>query len=245
MHPPSEAFRLVVGADRLALCGRLPRISHHHHATAAIVVGIDRPLGFQAGRAHWSTAALLAPGFSHAVEVNGGRMAVFLLSPSAVDASSLGPLRDLPHPGRWVELGRALLDGQLTDFEPVSHSLQQERLNTRPVDPRLHDATERIARTLRENTSIEELAAEVGLSPSRLMALCREQLGTSFRSYRRWLRTFEVARRFASGASLTEAAYLAGFSSSAHLSIAAREHFGLRPSHVLNPANRAGILSLG
>jgi AraC-like DNA-binding protein len=107
--------------------------------------------------------------------------------------------------------------------------------------PAFDRATDAIASSLHTNLAITELAADARLSPSRLMALAREQLGVSLRGYRRWLRAFHVARAYAAGASLTSAAHAAGFASSAHLSAAAREHFGIRPSHVLNPHNRAAI----
>jgi len=245
MVSTESARRLVMGAEQLAMCGRLPRVSRHHHAAAAVIVGLDHPLGFRAGKTHWGRAVLLAPGFTHEVEVRGGRMVAFLLPPSAVDASRLAPLRELSRPGDWVELGQALQRGELSDFEGVTRGLARERLDVRPVDPRLRRVTEQMLGALRENTPIDELAAGVRLSSPRLMALCREQLGSSLRTYRRWLRAFEVVRRFAAGASLTEAAGLAGFSSSAHLSSAAREHFGLRPSDVLSPASRENIVLLG
>ena len=89
--------------------------------------------------------------------------------------------------------------------------------------------------------AIEELALAARLSASRLMALARRQLGSSLRQYRSWLRSFRVARDYAAGRSLTEAALEAGFASSAHLSAATREHFGIRPSDVLSPANRGAI----
>lgn len=107
--------------------------------------------------------------------------------------------------------------------------------------PAFDRATDAIASSLHTNLAITELAADARLSPSRLMALAREQLGVSLRGYRRWLRAFHVARAYAAGASLTSAAHAAGFASSAHLSAAVREHFGIRPSHVLNPHNRAAI----
>ena len=48
-------------------------------------------------------------------------------------------------------------------------------------------------------------------------------------------------RDYAAGLSLTEAAFAAGFASSPHLSVSTREQFGIRPSDVLRPANRATI----
>ena len=57
-----------------------------------------------------------------------------------------------------------------------------------------------------------------------------------------WTRAFAVARGYAAGASLTRAALDAGFASSAHLSATSRESFGIRPSQILSPGNRARIV---
>jgi AraC-like DNA-binding protein len=73
------------------------------------------------------------------------------------------------------------------------------------------------------------------------MALVRAQLGTSLRGYRRWLRAFQVARTYAAGASLTAGALDAGFASSAHLSAASRDQFGIKPSQLLAPRTRCLI----
>jgi AraC-like DNA-binding protein len=236
---------LLVGTDRIGLAGDLGNVSTHQHATAAVVVGLDGPLkyiGAYDRREHVSQAALLAPGFSHAVDVCEGRLAVFLLPPETFAATSLRrPVSDLDS-GEWVELATQL--DQLSSFEPVDRALAESRASARPVDPRLVKAIGIIARRLHENVPLEELAAAVGLSTSRLMTFAREQLGTSLRAYRRWLRTFRVARDYAAGASLTRAAFDAGFASSAHLSAAAREHFGIRPSQVLSPENRSRIVVL-
>lgn len=237
--------RLLAGADRVALCGRLPEIGRHRHAAPAVVVGVDAPLGIRAGRAHQTRAALIAPGLAHSVAVGGGRMAVFVLPPGAIAAVEGGaPVRDLPHASRWVDLAQSVLQGGLLDFSEVDHCLAREQLNTRPIDDRLRKAIAALAGTLDENTPIELAAAVAGLSPSRLMTLARAQLGTSLRVYRRWLRAFRVARDYAAGNSLTSAALAAGFSSSAHLSAAARAHFGIRPSDILSPSNRGSIRAL-
>lgn len=246
--PTEDAgVRLLAGVERIALCGRFPAIGRHRHAAAAVVVGIDGPLTFLAEGAHHSRAALLAPGFTHAVETRGGRIAVFVLPshaaalPGAQGRSSEAPVRDLPKTGSWVELGLAVLERKLHDLAPVDALLTREVPNLRPIDDRLRSALHALEDTLDRNTPVAQIAAAARVSPSRLMALAREQLGTSLRSYRRWLRAFQVARDYAAGCSLTAAALKAGFASSAHLSVAAREHFGIRPSDILTPANRHAI----
>lgn len=236
-----RTVRVVAGPDRIALCGQLGAIGHHRHAAPAIVVGVDAPLAFVADRVHTSRAALIAPGFGHAVHVPHGRIAVFLLPPHAIAADAIPPIGDLAHPGAWLELGAALLRRELPDFAPIDRALARERLAARPIDDRLRAALARTAAHLDDNLSIDDLAAAVHLSPSRLMGLARDQLGTSLRAYRRWLRMFRVARDYAAGTSLTQAAHAAGFASSAHLSAAARESFGIRPSDILASRNRGAI----
>ncbi|AKU99133.1 Transcriptional regulator, AraC family [Labilithrix luteola] len=186
---------------------------------------------------------MIAPGFAHAVDSRGGRIAVFLL-PAYALTGHWAEVRGLSATGSWVELAEAVAHQQLDGFDPVDRLLAHEQVGTRPVDERLQLAIGALAGALDENVSMAEIASVARLSPSRLMALAREQLGTSLRPYRRWLRAFEVARAYASGASLTEAALAAGFASSAHLSIAAREQFGIRPSDVLAPQHRALIRTL-
>jgi AraC-like DNA-binding protein len=241
---PTEGVRLIAGVERIGLCGHFREVSRHRHAAAALVIGVDGPLRFvtyRSQRSHESRAVLIDPGFAHAVDTRGGRLAMFVLPPHARRAAGHPPLRDLCHPGRWVALGEAVFRQELVDFTEIDHAVAREGLDASPIDDRLRTALHALAATLDTNLSIEEVAAAAHLSPSRLMTLAHAQLGASLRAYRRWLRAFQVARDYAAGASLTEAALAAGFSSSAHLSAAARDHFGIRPSDILTPHNRRSI----
>lgn len=246
---PEGRLGVLLGAEQIAVSGDFGSISRHHHAAPAVVIGVDGPLRFLAGAgadgvsgapaSRQSRAALIAPGFHHAVDLQAGRIAFFVL-PAAGAPLSVEPVHEL-RPGPWLELAEAVTTGALTSFEPVARALDQERIHPRPIDARLRHAILRLATSLDDNLAIEELAGDAGLSPTRLMALARDQLGTSLRGYRRWLRAFQVARGYATGASLTEAALAAGFASSAHLSAAVREQFGVRPSQLLTPRARAAM----
>src|SRR6185295_10655625 len=167
------------------------------------------------------------------------------LPPHVLGAPAL-PVMDTPDPGGWIELAAAVSRDELRSFEPIDHQVRQQlRGRARradaiaaPIDDRVLRATAVIADALDENLPVDAIAASAGVSPSRLMALVRAQLGTSLRGYRRWLRMFQVARTYATGASLTAGALDAGFSSSAHLSAASREQFGIKPSQLLAPRRR-------
>lgn len=234
---------MLIGEEQVALAGDLGSIGPHHHAAPAIVVGVDRPLRFIANGTRQCRAALIAPGFHHAVELYRGRIAVFVL-PAAGAPLHRETVHELGDAGPWLELAEAVAERQLDSFEPLARCLAREHLAPRPLDERLRRALTSLAGSLDDNLGVEELAASAGLSPTRLMALARAQLGTSLRGYRRWLRAFHVARQYARGASLTEAALEAGFASSAHLSMAVREQFGIRPSQLLTPRTRSAIRSM-
>ncbi|MBL8950723.1 MAG: hypothetical protein JNK82_08110, partial [Myxococcaceae bacterium] len=165
-------MQLLVGTDRIALLGLEGRVTTHAHATAAVIVAVDRPLRLHAGgRSRDLRAALLAPGFQHALDLRGGRLGVFLLPPSYVER----PLTELDG-GPWLELVT-----RFAGFDAVDDELGA---TARPLDDRLRRALELMTVRLDENLPLEELASAVRLSPVRLMTLAREQLGTSLRSYR-------------------------------------------------------------
>lgn len=83
------------------------------------------------------------------------------------------------------------------------------------------------AERLDENITLEAVARNVGLSPSRVRHLFVEQTGLPFRTYVLWLRLTKAVGMFAGGRSLTEAAHEAGFADSAHFSRTFRRMFGL------------------
>jgi AraC-like DNA-binding protein len=78
-----------------------------------------------------------------------------------------------------------------------------------------------------------DAAALACLSPSRFRARFDAELGLPFRRYRLWRRMAAVMRAVAAGATLTDAAHCAGFSSSAHLSTTFKRMFGLTASDLL------------
>lgn len=75
-----------------------------------------------------------------------------------------------------------------------------------------------------------EVAAQVGISASRLTHLFTAQVGIPLRRYVLWRRLHIAITRIQSGDDLTDAAHAAGFADSAHLSRTCRDTFGLPPS---------------
>lgn len=80
-----------------------------------------------------------------------------------------------------------------------------------------------------------EVAKRLSLSESRFLHLFREELGIAWRPYLLWRRMICAIQAILNSSSATEAAHLAGFSDSAHLSRTFRNNFGMsiRQAHIL------------
>jgi len=81
--------------------------------------------------------------------------------------------------------------------------------------------------------TLESIAKEAFLSPTRFRHLFVEQTGTALRPYvlwRRFLRSWTLVR---DGAALSEAAHEAGFADAAHLTRTSQRMFGFAPSALL------------
>lgn len=122
------------------------------------------------------------------------------------------------------------LEGELMAWlEKPSSGAPDERLH--PTERgRLPAVLEWLDQALEASVRVEDAAAAAGLSPSHFMHWFREASGMSFRAFVRWLRLQRAVRTLATGATLTEAAHLAGFADSAHLSRTFVATFGVPPA---------------
>ena len=100
-------------------------------------------------------------------------------------------------------------------------------------DDRVLRATAYIQRHLNESLTLEQVAAEVFLSPSRFRHVFVEQTGMALRPYILWRRFLRVWELLAAGESLSSAAHDAGFADAAHLTRTSRRMFGFPPSAML------------
>ncbi len=77
------------------------------------------------------------------------------------------------------------------------------------------------------NWRAAEVASKLALSESRFLHLFSEELGLSWRPYLLWRRIICAVQAIINNSSATDAAHLAGFSDSAHLSRTFRNNFGM------------------
>ena len=97
-------------------------------------------------------------------------------------------------------------------------------------DPRILRAVAHIASHLDRPLTLEEVAEEACLSPSRFRHLFVEQTGMALRPYMLWRRLVRVFELLMGGETLSSAAHRAGFADAAHLTRTCRRMFGVPPS---------------
>jgi AraC-like DNA-binding protein len=196
-----------------------------------------------------------APNTYHAVDTTGAEVLVIFFAPESQPGASLrsaltGSMKLLDDETRsWFRSSPS--HAELT--EPAGQKWLTEmaaRLGAENTPPRVLDR--RVRRALQyarealpeQDTSLKELALQVGLSPSRLMHIFTRSTGLPLRPYLRWLKLQRAVISIATGRSITEAALDAGFADSAHLSRVFREGFGMRPTDLAAPL-RDGARDVG
>ena len=97
-------------------------------------------------------------------------------------------------------------------------------------DERILRAVSYIKSHLDAPLTLEKVAAEAFLSPSRFRHLFVEQTGMALRPYILWRRFLRVWELLTTGESLSTAAHGAGFADAAHLTRTSRRMFGFPPS---------------
>lgn len=84
-----------------------------------------------------------------------------------------------------------------------------------------------------ERWRASEVAESIALSESRFLHLVKEQLGIAWRPYLLWRRLLCAIKVILEGKNATQAAYIAGFSDSAHLSRTIKKTFGMNLTELL------------
>ncbi|WP_369690801.1 helix-turn-helix transcriptional regulator [Nocardia crassostreae] len=101
------------------------------------------------------------------------------------------------------------------------------------IDERIAEAVRAVREDPAKAVPARELAVRAGLSESRFLHLFRQEVGTSLRRYRLWVRLMHAAKLSAAGHNLTTVAVEAGFASPSHLADRFRTTFGLSASRLI------------
>ncbi|MGY4399037.1 AraC-like DNA-binding protein [Sphingomonas sp. UYAg733] len=248
-HEAAEsAARVFAWGARAIYLGPALNLSAHRNAVAVVALGLDHAFGVAdppAGSSGWyrrCRSAVIPPGTLHHFAVTCGRMAFLYVDPFSDDlfrlrASAATPMPhaafDLAQQDPLIRIMTALADRR-ADWPATRAALEPLLAGParRPIDSRVKSALAILHRDAQERTTLETLAAHVGLSESRLRHLFKDATGVPLRRYRLWVAMRAALQTMARGESLTQAAMDGGFASSAHFSSAFRDMFGMEPSRL-------------
>ncbi|HYC56881.1 MAG TPA: AraC family transcriptional regulator [Candidatus Binatia bacterium] len=105
---------------------------------------------------------------------------------------------------------------------------------SREIDPRVQRVLELIEERRLDEAPVSQLAAEVGLSESRLRALFAKELGCNLPQVRRWMTVWKAVMLWHEGLSFTDVAHAVGFYDLAHLDHVLGEAFGISPTDMVD-----------
>lgn len=209
--------------------------AHAHYAIQLVLS--DRPVPVWTASEGWQKrcAVLLGPSLMHAL----GR------SDEAVTLVYLEPDSDA---GRRI---RQLLQHGVAILSPEQQAACRDALDAKPqapdealveqlvpagggvaerrTDPRIDALLADVDAWLDKGSGTSRLAAAAGMSVSHFQHRFRAQTGMPARPYLRWRRLLRAMHAVMTGATLIEAALLAGFADAAHFTRTMRRHFGITP----------------
>jgi AraC-like DNA-binding protein len=215
--------------------------SHRHHCVQLFMVlrGSLLVRGRPTERWRKCGAALVRPDAVHEIDARGRTVLIgFIDAESEVGAALCQQIHGeiACVPARQVANWRAMLGPTPNQARAerwlVRCVLQRERAVT--IDPRVRRVLTYLRKQLPPSgdVSLKTLAGIAGLSPSRFMHLFTTSVGVPVRPYILWLRLQRAACDLVNGASVTSAAYSAGFSDAAHLTRTFRRMLGNTPSEL-------------
>lgn len=243
----SWAGRLFLDSGHMLYAGPVrPTAVHAHHAFQ-IVLALQGTvtLGGRDGiDAAECGVAVVPSDAAHAIVVGCPSALMLYVDPDTLEGRRLRQLAiTSDSPAAWHAAG-ATLRPYMTALAPIEWSAAQHLrvtmletlVGTASRPQARHPALVRALRVLRERLDgpmrLAPLAAELGISESRLLHLFGEELGLPFRSYVAWLRLRRAATAVQGGSNLTEAAHEAGFADAAHFTRTFRRMFGITPSEI-------------
>lgn len=259
----SNHILLYLWKLRTLFMGELDTVGAINTAATTYLVGLEKPFNVIEPNANKRVAAqtLLVPaGQKIEVDTGGQLIAMCYLDPYGSDlrhiqASMQQPLDSVfLHNQReqdQIQLLQTLYHKQEAPNTAYNLLTQQVFLGLKNEDLLLPTAVNsNILRAIAliqndpaSNISNEALAKQCNLTTPQLQRWFKRTTGLPVRRYRLWHRLFVTANNMAKGMSLTDAAYDAGFSDSAHFNHTFRSLLGITPSMVFKPKKALYIYS--
>jgi len=236
---PQVQGTLFLWPDHWQVVGQLIANRPHRHISASLLVGLDRPFRLQVdGQWRLTRAALVAPDVVQALDPGMASMWIAQLDPDSDHWRALVPVA-----GSASSVDLDLGDGWFTavqgqDCAGVAACLEALVSATGrapvPLDARVRRVCDVLRRELPDRLDVGALAAEVGLSASRLTHLFRQQTGVPLRRFLLHLKMNRALAFWRPDRPVSHLAMEAGFYDQPHLVRTARNMFDALPSEYVS-----------
>lgn len=251
-----SSIRLYLWPHRLLFLGRGFDTGLHRHHAAQICFGLDGPLRLRTVRGGpWleHTGFYVPPDQPHEFAAEIACTAIIYVEAESAEFAALReallvgdeltPL--MPEPNRLALL-RTLIatGGTLEQADEICRTALGLKGATAPhasLDPRIAKCLGIIRSKLDQPLRLAALAGALNVSESWLAHRFPNEVGVPMRRYILWQRLWRAIEFALKGATLTDAAYAAGLSDSAHLSRAFRETFGVTPSFLFEHRDQLDV----
>lgn len=207
----------------------------HSHMAAHIIVCLDGEMCVMSDGTEYLCYGIMIPsGISHMVNTYEKDVLVFLYDCTTNVARQMENIRCISRENcdsiikLYKDMQQECTGGCYKKFETsvlellgITDSMHQIS------DERVVAAMSYIRKESSEKLSCRDVAGAVHLSPGRFSHLFKAQVGMTFAAYVIYQRVMRAYMLILQGKSITEAALMAGFSSSAHFSDVNRRVFGI------------------
>jgi AraC family transcriptional regulator len=235
-------FQLYVWPQRLLMLGPAYASARHRHHAAQIAFGLDGPVIFESPHTgvHRADMLLISPNTPHAHPAFGP-LAFLYLWPESTEwvnfpGQKNGGVVPLPFNLQLRSIARSAAAGDAAAAQSlVAHLIGRSARNVLSDDALVSRAVTLINRSLDGPITLAAVAKAMHRSPSRFAHRFSAATGLPLRRYVLWCRLRAATAAAMRGLSLTEAAHIAGFADSAHLSRTFRAAFGVTPSLLFKP----------
>lgn len=222
------------GAAWVAFRGRHSDNNLHAHAAIQVVTASkgEVTVATSEGTMLCAPSITIRSGVMHLL-LPGDRCTILLVQPQSILGLRLQELSPDPIGASPPSITACL--SSTKPLDEVIRALEQQLSSSPPeVAPRLLKAIEWIASPafVDSTVSVDAAASRSGLSPARLRALAKAQLGVPLAKLVLWHKVRVASGALLQGLPPAEAAAAAGFADQAHLSRTMRQVLGLTPGTV-------------
>ncbi|MFL5808254.1 MAG: helix-turn-helix domain-containing protein [Flavisolibacter sp.] len=229
----------------------------HSHNTLQLVFDLQDEFKCRLQNTPWQSykAVAIKEDAIHQLDTNGSVQLILYLDPANMYGQAIKEkylqkqeidsidlvISDIIMPGK---MERILAEPNIQRMQEIVHELL-DHITGSPkrslADKRIECVLQLLKQQQAAGITIESLAQNVFLSPSRLRALFKSVTGFSLHKYLIWNRMMIAMTKLLNGETISEAAFASGFSDSSHFHRMLVQMFGITPSQFIKESSRKTI----